>query len=603
MEMVQQGPWRDDFPSGTSPLRFFLFVSRPHWWPAVLAAVAVIAGATASSVFPYTFKMIVDGATALTTGGSSRALIVAAELYAGLSLIRWLLWRASGFAGAHWALGARTTARQVLTNYLSLHSRDYFADRFAGSLSNKISHAASGVRELVDIVLWQFLSLLVSIVISLVIAFLLDPLIGLVFVVWLALLIPLNIFFSKKRMPLAIAGQAAETKLTGMTVDLLGNISAMQEYARRTYEIERVKQQAIDRRDKGLRTWYFGETTLVVNVVLLALFTTSMVFLAVSGALRGALSAGDIVLIITIIYRLEDQFVFLSSQINRLGEYWGEIEESLTEILVPHGIVDAPGARALPVGAGAISFDAARFSYGETTVFPGLSFTIPGGQRVGLVGKSGAGKSTLIRLLLRHHELSGGAIRIDGADVAEVTQDSLRSAVAVVPQESLLFHRSIRDNIRYGKPDATDAEVEEAARRAQAHEFISRLPAGYDSLVGERGVKLSGGERQRIAIARAILKDAPILVLDEATASLDSESEIRIQTALHELMQGKTVIAIAHRLSTLREMDRIIVLDKGAIAEDGTHDELLRRGGIYAELWNHQAGGFIPDEEEELETA
>ncbi len=215
---------------------------------------------------------------------------------------------------------------------------------------------------------------------------------------------------------------------------------------------------------------------------------------------------------------------------------------------------------------------------------------------MGLVGKSGAGKTTLVMLLLRHYDVDAGSIVIDNTDIGGVTQDSLRQTIAVVPQESLLFHRSIKENIAYGKPDATDKEIIRAARLAHAHEFIQKLSRGYDSLVGERGIKLSGGERQRVAIARAILKNAPVLVLDEATSSLDSESELAIQVALQALMKGKTVIAIAHRLSTLHAMDRIIFLDGGKIAEDGTHDELLKRGGIYADLWAHQAGGFLQDE-------
>ena len=215
---------------------------------------------------------------------------------------------------------------------------------------------------------------------------------------------------------------------------------------------------------------------------------------------------------------------------------------------------------------------------------------------MGLVGRSGAGKSTLVRLLLHHHDIHGGVIRIDGQDIADVTQESLRSSIAVVPQEPLLFHRSIKENISYGKPDATTEEVFEAAKKAYAHDFIEEVPNGYDALVGERGIKLSGGERQRVAIARAILKNAPILLLDEATSSLDSESEVAIQSALSTLMEGKTVIAIAHRLSTLREMDRLIVLDNGSIIEDGTHAELLEKKGVYAKLWEHQAGGFIGDE-------
>jgi ABC-type multidrug transport system fused ATPase/permease subunit len=317
--------------------------------------------------------------------------------------------------------------------------------------------------------------------------------------------------------------------------------------------------------------------------------------MAVAFAKAGAMSVGDIVLVIAIIFRIEGQLQSLGSNFNKFAETWGEISESLEEIIEPHEIPDKPGALNLRIASADITFESMTFGFQGQEVFKDLSLTIPSGQRVGLVGRSGAGKSTLIRLLMHHHDVQAGTIKIGGIDIASVTQESVRRAISIVPQEPLLFHRTIRENISYGKPDASEAEIIEAAKQAQAHEFIQRLSQGYESMVGERGVKLSGGERQRIAIARAILKSAPVLLLDEATSALDSESEVEIQKALQSLMEGKTVIAIAHRLSTLRQMDRIIVLDRGQITEEGTHDELVAKGGIYSELWQHQAGGFIQD--------
>ncbi|MFA7310158.1 MAG: ATP-binding cassette domain-containing protein, partial [Candidatus Paceibacterota bacterium] len=344
-----------------------------------------------------------------------------------------------------------------------------------------------------------------------------------------------------------------------------------------------------------LRNWRYGEWVLVLNGVLQAVFGGSMAFAAVYLASTGALSVGDIVLVLTIIFRIEGLLLFLGSHLNGFAETWGEIQESLEEILEPHQIPDKEGAIDLKMDNAAIDIEDLTFTFEAQPVFRDLSLHIPSGQRVGLVGRSGAGKTTLVRLLLHHHDIQRGSIKISGANIANVTQDSLREALAVVPQEPLLFHRSVRENISYGKPDATDEEIIRAAQLAQAHDFILRLPKGYEALVGERGIKLSGGERQRIAIARAILKNSPILLMDEATSALDSESEVQIQAALHALMEGKTVIAIAHRLSTLRQMDRIIVLERGAIVEEGTHEQLVAKGGLYAELWNHQAGGFIKD--------
>jgi ATP-binding cassette subfamily B multidrug efflux pump len=282
----------------------------------------------------------------------------------------------------------------------------------------------------------------------------------------------------------------------------------------------------------------------------------------------------------------------------------GVVQESMETVSRPHAVVDAPDAKPLVVGAGEVRFDGVTFHYGRGEgVFEGLSLTVRPGEKVGLVGPSGAGKSTLVNLLLRLHDLEGGRILVDGQDIARVTQDSLREAVAVVTQDTSLLHRSIRDNIAYGNPQADDGAVEEAAELAHAQGFIPQLEdhkgrRGFDARVGERGVKLSGGQRQRIAIARVILKDAPILVLDEATSALDSEVEAAIQESLTSLMEGKTVIAIAHRLSTIAALDRLIVLDEGRVVEEGTHAELLDRGGLYARLWARQSGGFLGSREE-----
>jgi ABC-type multidrug transport system fused ATPase/permease subunit len=263
-------------------------------------------------------------------------------------------------------------------------------------------------------------------------------------------------------------------------------------------------------------------------------------------------------------------------------------------LIVAREIRDDAAARELRVGAGEVVFDGVSFGYDQKRrVFDELSLTIPAGQRVGLVGHSGAGKTTLITLLMRLYDVQRGAIRVDGQSIAAVTQASLRRSIALIPQDVILFHRTLMDNIRYGRPGASDADVIRAAERAHAHEFVTALPDGYRTLVGERGVKLSGGQRQRIAIARALLKDAPILVLDEATSALDSESEALIQAGMSEVMAGKTVLAVAHRLSTLAHLDRLLIIDAGKVVEDGSHAELLARDGIYASLWRRQVGGFL----------
>lgn len=589
--------WRTDPVVTKNPFRFFLFSSRPHWRVA-LGATALAATANAlSASTSYTFKLITEAATALPSDAAYHALLLAGFGTVGLLAGAKFLWRASGFLAARWSMNASATGRYALTSYVTLHSRGYFSDRFAGSLANKVSHGARGVRDMVELFLWEFLELIVMAGTSLVILFGTNAVISWIFVAWIVGVVVFNIVFAQKRVPYSVRSQKLETTLNGSTVDLLTNISAMQEYARRAFELKRIKRTMEERRVAGLRNWYFGEYIRTMNSVLLVVFGSIMVFVTVQFARSGVISVGDVVLVVAVIFRIEGLLQGLGSSINRFGETWGELEESLDEIVEPHEIRDHASAQPLRAPRGEIEFRDVTFRYGHETLFDHLSLTIRAGERIGLVGRSGAGKSTLMRVLLHHHDLHGGAILIDGHDIARVTQDSLRAAIAVVPQEPLLFHRTIHENILYGNTDASVEQVREAANLAHAHEFIMRLPEQYESLVGERGVKLSGGERQRIAIARAILKDAPILLMDEATSALDSESEVAIQGALAKLMEKKTVIAIAHRLSTLRQMDRIIVLDQGKVIEEGTHQELTARGGVYAELWAHQAGGFLQDEE------
>lgn len=285
----------------------------------------------------------------------------------------------------------------------------------------------------------------------------------------------------------------------------------------------------------------------------------------------------------------------ISRLINRSAQTTGQIEEGLKELLVPFEIVDDPEASELVATEGEIIFSQVDFTYGaeDESIFRDLDLTIKAGEKLGLVGPSGAGKSSLISILLRQQEIQCGAIKIDGQDISKVTQKSLRENISIVPQSASLFHRTVRENIAYGKIDATDEEVFEVAKKARIHDFIESLPEGYDTMVGERGTRLSGGQRQRIVIARAMLKNAPILILDEATSALDSENEIEIQRALKVLIEGKTVIAIAHRLSALREMDRIIVMEHGQITEDGIHQELTKAGGTYQNLWQKQVDGFV----------
>ena len=587
-------PWRDDVPQTTDPFRLFLFVSRPHRAAAAGAMAFVVAASATGAFTPYVYKLIVDAAAGLPAGLHA-PLWSAVGLYVLVFFLNAALWRGSGFVGMYWLTGVHATTRSALAAYVTEHSYQYFSDRFAGSLASKVNRAADGMAGFVSAVLWQFLGFFVSLVTGFAILMLTSPLLAGILAALLAIVVPLNVWLARKRVPLAAAFQEAETRLNGTTVDVLGNITAVHEYARRPYEMARLKGLIIGSRAANLRNWRFGEWVLTANGILQAAFVGGLLALSVALAIRGTITPGDVVLVLSLLSLFQGQLTFIGSQLNDLAQSVGQVRESLEDLLSIHEVIDRPQAPPLHVAEGSIAFERIAFSYAGRQIFDDLTLRIAGGERVGLIGRSGAGKSTLIKLLLRHYDVGGGVITVDGTDISSVAKESLRDRIAVVPQEPALFHRSVFDNIAYGRPDAALEEVVEAARFAEAHEFIEQLPDGYQTVVGERGAKLSGGQRQRVAIARAFLKNAPVLVLDEATSALDSESEAAVQRALESLMKGRTVLAIAHRLSTLRSMDRIVVLDRGKVLEEGTHEALLMRGGVYAELWARQAGGFIAE--------
>jgi ABC-type multidrug transport system fused ATPase/permease subunit len=366
---------------------------------------------------------------------------------------------------------------------------------------------------------------------------------------------------------------------------------AVHQNTRIAREIKNIGNYVEKHRQSHLKTWRYFEIILSINSLMASVMLVTVVFTALFLWQGGVITVGVVVLAIMMVTRLVGDLVFIGSTFNRFMEQYGQLQEGLEEIFVPYEIEDIPKAKRMKIKKGEIVFDKVNFRYRDdknNAVFKNLSLTIPAGQKVGLVGESGAGKSTFVSLLLRFMDVDSGAIKIDDYKINEIRQNSLRSAIAYVPQEALLFHRSIEDNIKYSNPKAGREKIIQATQRAYALDFIKKLPRGFKTLVGERGVKLSGGQKQRVMIARAMLKKSPILVLDEATSSLDSKAEQQIQKALEILMQDRTTIVIAHRLSTLKQMDRIIVFAGGRIVEDGTHDDLLKQKGKYYELWQHQ---------------
>jgi len=573
-----------------SPWGFILFLTGQFKFVAFMSVLVVVTASALSQGSSYFFKLIVDASEVQDVN----AVILYATLYPVVILLVQGLYRASGFLGGYWTTAMKKQSNDVLVRYLLSHSHGYFSNRFSGSLLSKVGNVVAAMDQFVPDILWTHLTALVSFGVTAYFILSADQYSGLLFVALVITLLGVNRLFAKEKKRISFEASESSTKLRGLVVDVLSNMSATRQYVRTNDEIDRVEGASERVRKAGLQNWHYTEKMLLTNTVIIFIFTFGIFRLLVAEWQSGVLGTGDFVFILALYSQITGTLMFIGRAFNQMARSFGEMEEGLTEILLPYEIVDMRGASALAVTEGMIDWKDATFTYGQGDVFKNFNLTIQGGERIGLVGGSGAGKTTFVSLLLRQHELTGGEICIDGQSIRSVTQDSLREHIAVVPQEPMLFHRSIRENIAYGKPGATMDEIIEVARKAEAHDFIMSLKEGYDTMVGERGVKLSGGQKQRIAIARAILKNAPILILDEATSALDSESEVAIQKALHELMEGKTVIAIAHRLSTLREMDRIIVLEEGKVVEDGTHTVLSKkRNGIYARLWKHQAGGFL----------
>ncbi len=478
-------------------------------------------------------------------------------------------------------------------------SSAYFQNDFAGRLANRVMQLGPAVEDTAYMVfegIWFFIAFVVAA--SLMLAGT-DWRLAVPMLAWTAIFGSYVWWIATRVSSASERWSRARSMVTGRVVDSYTNIESVKLFAHNQRE-EDYARFAMRRHRVRFHRFLRLMTELSVGLnVIVGLLFVGVIGPAIWLWLHQVITVGEVAVAVTLTLRMNSMSGWIMWVGIQLFERAGTIREGLESVSVAHGVTDAPGARVLSVPTGGIVFDAVSHHYGKGKGgLDRISLTIPGGQRVGLVGQSGAGKSTLVNLLLRFHDTERGRILIDGQDIAQMTQESLRGAIGMVTQDSSLLHRSVRDNIRYGRPEATEAEIVAAARQAEAHDFILTLEdpkgrRGYDAHVGERGVKLSGGQRQRVALARVILKNAPILVLDEATSALDSEVEAAIQSTLYGVMEGKTVIAIAHRLSTIARMDRIVVLERGRIAEDGSHADLLARGGLYARFWNRQSGGFI----------
>lgn len=476
-------------------------------------------------------------------------------------------------------------------------SMSFHSNRYGGTLVSQTSKFMSAYNQILETLNWPFTAVLTSAIATCVVLLPRVPLYVGILLVLLAIYGSVSYYLYKRILALNEKAAGAQNQLSGELSDSVANILAVKTYGREDYErslFDAANREVVQRDSK--RMWASltrGIITAIITVVIMAVVT---VFIAGGNAWFG-ITPGTLVIMFTYTYNITNQFNFINAGLQRFNRAFGDAA-GMTQVLdEPRLVADLPNAPDLQVTQGHIEFANLSFHYTDgnvrTQVFDHFNLSIPAGQRVGLVGMSGAGKTTLTKLLLRLSDVQEGAILLDGQNIATATQQSLRRQIAYVPQEALLFHRSVAENISYGRPNATMDQIREAARQANALEFIERLPQGFNTVTGERGVKLSGGQRQRIAIARALLADCPILVLDEATSALDSESEHLVQDALNTLMKGRTCIVVAHRLSTVASLDRIVVLGQGGVVEDGPHDQLIQQNGPYAQLWNRQTGAYL----------
>lgn len=571
----------------------WLFVRRRYLGRTILLNLTAAGGILLMGLEPVALKALVDGLA--RGGGWSAEVTWWVVALGGLWVASAAFNRAREVVDLYTSPALRHEVQFYLFAHLIDHSPRYFQDNFAGKLGQKIKQAGQSIIQLLDILSNDIVRILVILTMSMVLLYTAHPLFAWLLIGWTVVQTVVSAKLAKHCLKLSHAYSDEVSASTGKIVDVITNVELVRAFARKRHEFGLLSDALLTEFEASKRLrWFYVKMWFVLFNGLLV-FQIALIALAVTEAAAGRMSVGDVAMVFSLSSIVGYNVYGLSTRFLNFFEQLGTLSGALEIVVRPHEIQDPPGAPALRVDRGAIEFRDLRFAHMDgTTVFDGLSLTIRPGEKVGLVGPSGAGKSTLIKLLRRQFEAQHGLVLIDGQDVAAVTLESVNRAVAEVPQSPALFHRSIRENIAYARPDADEAAVREAARKAHCHGFILERTQGYDSVVGEQGVRLSGGERQRIAIARAFLKDAPILVLDEATSALDSETEHLIQDALWELFQGRTVIAIAHRLSTVTGMDRIVYLEKGRILETGSHAELVARNGAYARLWARQVGGFLP---------
>lgn len=585
-------------------LHFIWFFVKKQKAYFIAIQILFCAWALDSTLWPYFLKMLIDKIMAFSASGNigiwhylMPVLIFGVLLW----LIIELGFRVSGFMMAKVFPKFEAHIRMAMFEYVQDHSYDYFANNFAGNISNRISDMTQSATRIMQLIMTLFVPTLLALIIATSIFFSVNSWFAILLSGWVVLHMGICFLGAGRCSKLANEYSTSRSYLTGKVVDSFTNIINVKLFARKRFECEYINNYQLDEKQKNIESrWLIEKIKVALSISAFIFPGVLLTWYMIYCWQHGQISVGDLVLIFNTAWNIQFLAWISGLELPNFYKEIGVCQQALTLVQAEHEIKDQEKATELQIKQGKIDFQDVNFHYLKgTKVFKDVSITIEAGSKVGLVGFSGSGKSTFVNLIMRFFDIESGEIKIDGQNIKNVTLESLRSQVSMIPQAPSLFHRSLRENICYGKVGASEAEIVSAAKHANCHEFITELADGYDSLVGERGIKLSGGQRQRIAIARAILENSPILILDEATSALDSVTEKRIQDALHYLMQGKTTIVIAHRLSTLAEMDRILVFDNGRIVEDGKHQDLIKSNGHYAKLWQMQAGGFLPDNPEQ----
>jgi len=579
--------------------QFLINLIKPYKWQLSIMALVGVLWAFINTFLPYVLKLIIDHVVGF--GGDKTILFKTTQPYIFIYIALWvglcLNMRLLDWVKLKLFPKLREDVMTKMFTYLNQHSHQYFQNRLAGSLVNKIIDMQGGAVEIFTI-LDDLYAQTFGLTIAIITLLFVHPIFAVILSGWALVFLIITFFFLRPIQNLSHVFAESKTTVVGRMVDSIGNILNVRLFARHTEEDRYIHQ--------SIKEAVQNDRAMQAKIIKMRIFWDISIILLMSLNLfillhlysKDLVSVGDFSFVISLSISILWNLWFIAGQFVTFSENIGYCKQALSIISQPHDIIDATNSKPLVIFKGVIQFSNVTFHYDEgSRLFKNKNVMIEAGQKVGLVGFSGSGKSTFVNLILRLFEVESGQITIDGQNINDVTQESLREQIALIPQDITLFHRSLMENIQFGNTKVTEEEVIKVAKLAHCHEFICELQNGYQSMVGERGIKLSGGQRQRIAIARAMLKNAPILILDEATSSLDSVTESYIQDALNLLMHGKTTIVVAHRLSTLAKMDRILVFDRGEIIEDGTHETLLAKGGHYAKMWHMQAGGFLPEKD------